>query len=420
MGSFWTKVLGKEVDPAVRKKSLKIIFLFGLVSLFGDIIYEGARSVNGQYLKTLGANAAVVGFIAGLGEFVGYAVRFFSGYFSDKSKAYWVFTFVGYGMLASVPLLALTGIWQSAAMFMVMERLGKALRSPAKDTILSRAVTPVGTGFGFALHEVMDQIGALSGPLVFTGFFILLGRGVRTVADYQQGYGFLWVPYVILMLCVFGAYCVMRDDSGLEEMPEKSRPAERLSPVFWMYSLFTFVVTLGFVSFVLVGYHFKVRGLFTDAQIPALYALAMAVDAVAAVVTGRLYDKSKYKSGLRHGGLRLLLVIPAFSLFIPVLVFSLSRQLAVLGVVIWGVVMGCHETIMKSAIADITSLAKRGTGYGVFNAAYGLAFFIGSALAGALYEHSLKFLMIVFVVIEVSAVPIFFKITSLVVRRNAV
>ena len=144
---------------ANKKKALQLILIFGLVSLFGDIIYEGARSINGPYLKTLGANAAVVGLIAGIGEFLGYAIRLLSGYFSDRTKAYWVFTFIGYALLASVPMLALAGVWQMAAFFIIIERLGKALRSPAKDTILSQAVKQVGTGFGFGLNELMDQIG---------------------------------------------------------------------------------------------------------------------------------------------------------------------------------------------------------------------------------------------------------------------
>jgi len=145
MGRFTSLQKGKRL-------AIEIIIIFGIVSLFGDIMYEGARAVNGPYLKTLGANAALVGFIAGLGEFLGYIVRLASGYFADKTKAYWAFTLVGYGFLVSVPLLSLTGVWQVAALFMVLERFGKALRAPAKDTILSTATKQVGTGFGFGLH----------------------------------------------------------------------------------------------------------------------------------------------------------------------------------------------------------------------------------------------------------------------------
>ena len=189
-----------------KRKALQLILLFGLVSLFGDIIYEGARSVNGPYLKVLGANALAVGLIAGLGEFLGYGIRLLSGYFSDKTKSYWLFTILGYGMLASVPLLALTGFWQIAAILIVMERIGKALRSPAKDTILSQATKQVGTGFGFALNEAMDQIGAIIGPLLFTFIFIGDRMKDKGLADYQTGYRLLWLPFFFLMACVLFAY----------------------------------------------------------------------------------------------------------------------------------------------------------------------------------------------------------------------
>src|SRR5208283_5555107 len=115
------------------KKSIQLLMLFGLISLFGDIVYEGARSVNGPYLKTLAMNAAMVGFITGLGEFAGYALRLLTGFYSDKTKAYWFFTFLGYGLIISIPMLSLTGVWQIAAVLMVMERVGKGIRAPAKD-----------------------------------------------------------------------------------------------------------------------------------------------------------------------------------------------------------------------------------------------------------------------------------------------
>ncbi len=170
------------------KKAVQLIVFFGIVSLFGGIVYEGARSVNGPYLKTLSANAAMVGLIAGIGEFVGYALRLISGYYADKTKAYWAFTFVGYGLLITVPLLALTGVWQIAAVLMVSERLGKAIRAPAKDTIISSAAKNIGTGKGFAIQEVLDQFGALIGPLIFAGYFALTGGGTKGAVDYRHAY----------------------------------------------------------------------------------------------------------------------------------------------------------------------------------------------------------------------------------------
>lgn len=391
-----------------KKTALKLIFLFGLVSLFGDMVYEGARSVNGPYLKTLGANAAVVGLVAGLAEFLGYAVRLAAGYFADKTKAYWWFTFLGYGLLVSVPLLALTGIWQVAVVFIIIERLGKAIRSPAKDTILSQAAKQVGTGFGFAIAEVLDQIGAISGPLIFSILFVIIGKGDRLLADYQQGYSLLWIPLVLVLLCIFFAHRAVPNPEVLENSPAKYPESDKLSKIFWIYTVFTFATTLGFANFALIGFHFKAKHVLTDAQIPLFYALAMGVDALAAMAIGKTYDIFKAKRNNQKAGLITLIAIPVFSLCIPGLVFSTKFSWVLAGVIIWGGVMGCHETIMKSAIADLTPLAKRGTGYGIFNAAYGLAIFIGSALTGLLYEYSISAVIMINIFIEIVALPVFF------------
>lgn len=391
------------------KKAFKLILLFGLVSLFGDIIYEGARSVNGPYLKTLGASAAVVGLVAGLGEFIGYAVRLFSGYFTDKMKAHWFFTFLGYGMLVAVPLMALAGVWQMAALFIIAERLGKGLRGPARDTIVSQASKGIGTGIGFGISEALDQIGALTGPLIFTGLFFFLGSGQKGLGDYQRGYGLLWMPFALLMVCVAAAYKSVPNPEELEVAltPAKKEP-DKLSRVFWIYTAFSFVATMGFVNFVLAGYHFKATGVLTDAQIPLFYAIAMGVDGAAALAIGKTYDSLQRKGSSAHGGLATLLVIPVLSIAIPFLIFSRSFAAIVISVVLWGIVMAAHETIMRSAIADLTPLKKRGTGYGIFNTAYGVAAFAGSFAMGLLYERSIATLIIAASALQVIALGIFF------------
>ncbi|MDD5691158.1 MAG: MFS transporter [Candidatus Omnitrophica bacterium] len=391
-----------------KRAAFALIFLFGLVSLFGDMVYEGARSVNGPYLKTLGANAAIVGLVAGIAEFLGYAIRLLSGYFADKTKAYWLFTFIGYGLLVSVPLLALTGIWQVAVVFIIIERLGKALRSPAKDTILSQATKQVGTGIGFAIAEVLDQIGAIVGPLIFTVLFVVLGKGNRSLLDYQHGYSLLWIPLILVMLCIVFAYRRLPNPEILETSVIKTQETDKLGKVFWIYTIFTFVTTLGFANFALIGYHFKTRHILSDAQIPLFYALAMGVDAVAALIIGKAYDIFKARRSNEKAGLITLIAIPAFSLFIPVFVFSTRFSFVLAGVIIWGIVMGAHETVMKSAIADLTPLKKRGTGYGIFNTVYGLAIFIGSAFTGLLYEYSIPAIIIISVIVELAAIPVFF------------
>ena len=399
----------KKTSNINRTKALKLIILLGIVSLFGDIVYEGARSVNGPYLEILGANAAIVGLIVGIGEFLGYGIRLISGYFSDKTKAYWFFTITGYGLLFTVPLLSLAGVWQLAALFIVSERIGKALRNPARDTILSQATKQIGTGFGFGIHEFLDQIGAIIGPLIFVVFFFLLGTSGKTISDYQTGYSFLWIPFVLLMVFVVIAYFLVKKPEELEPISTTiDKEPDKLSRTFWLYTVFSFVTTIGFVNFALIGYHLKANNLLSDAQIPLFYVIAMAVDAVIALIIGKMYDRLKTRGKNNKAGLLILIIIPLLSLFIPFFAFSMNYVFILISVIVWGVVMGSHETIMRAAIADITPLKKRGTGYGIFTTSYGLALFIGSVLVGVLYDYSLTLLITIIMVIEIIAIPFFF------------
>ena len=391
-----------------KKTAIRLILLFGLISLLGDMVYEGARGVNGPYLKTLGASAALVGLVAGIGELLGYMIRLLSGYFSDKTRAHWFFTIFGYSFLMVIPMLALTGVWQFAAIFMVLERIGKGIRSPAKDTILSQATKQVGTGFGFAIVEFMDQIGATIGPLIFTFFFMSIGPGDKSIIDYQHGYSLMWFPFVVLMMVLFAAFFMVKNPEELEKDVVKKPQPDKITRTFWLYCIFTFVTTLGFLNFAIIGYHLKANSIVTDAQIPLLYALAMAVDAVIGLVIGKMYDRLKIRFDNDHAGLLMLIILPVFTATLPLFTLSFHLGMIITGVVLWGVVMGTHETIMKAGVADITSIRKRGTGYGIFSMMYGIAIFIGSAAAGFLYDYSINLLIILMIAVELAAVPVFF------------
>ncbi|MEW6526423.1 MAG: MFS transporter [Spirochaetota bacterium] len=386
----------------IKKRAYQFIILFGIISLLGDIIYEGARSVNAQYLKELGANALWVGVVAGLGEFIGYAIRLVSGYLSDRTRAYWLFTFIGYGLLISVPLLALTGLWQVAALLMVAERLGKALRSPAKDTILSQVTAQVGRGLGFGLHEAMDQIGAIAGPLIFTAIFAY-------IVDYNLGYSIMWIPFVLLIVVLTIARVLVPHPETFETKTTQNSGPEALTTTFWLYTAFSAFAIVGFASFPVIAYHLKSQHIVADMTIPLLYAIAMGVDAVFAIVVGKLYDKK---------GLKVLLLIPVASAIVPVLAFAFNWIVVSIGIVMWGLVMAIHETIMRAAIADLTSLKKRGTGYGIFNTAYGLSAFIGASIMGWLYEHSIAYIITFAIVAECIALVLFIFIQRSMASRT--
>ncbi|MDW7670520.1 MAG: MFS transporter [Bacillota bacterium] len=365
--------------------AVTVIILFGIISMLGDVVYETARSANSQYLNLLSISAAQVGLVFGIGEFLGHALRLMAGVLSDKSGRHWPFMFLGYGMLLVVPLIGFTMNWNMLVVLILMERIGKALRSPAKDTVLSGvAEKQVGVGFAFGLQEALDQIGAFLGPLIFTAVFYFSGKS--GIAQYQAGYQLLLVPFLLLMLFLTYAYRRIKRDRLIPAAAPNGFHSERLNPVFWTYTAFTFFCTLGFVNFSTVGYHLKAKNLLSDGHITLVYSAAMMVDAATALVVGKAYDRLKIRTEKRTGGMLLLLAIPVITMLLPVLTLSHSPTLIVLGMVVFGMVMGTHETVMRSAIADITPFHKRGTGYGVFNTGYGLALFGGASLMGLLYE----------------------------------
>lgn len=368
----------------------------GVVSLFGDITYEGARSITGPYLAVLGASAGIVGLVAGFGEFIGYALRLLSGYLSDRTQQYWAVTIIGYGLLCSIPLLAFAGYWQIAALFIIMERMGKGIRTPARDTILSHATKQVGRGLGFGIHEAIDQIGAIIGPLIFSAVFIFKG-------GYREGFTILWIPAFLCVATLLVAKIKVPSPENFETSGGTTgqiiQGKGRLSKIFWLYALFGFLSVAGFVNFQIISYHFKVQSVISDVQIPIFYAIAMGMDALVALIIGKTYDNI---------GLISLITIPLLTLPIPFFAFSHSYGFAIIGALLWGTVMGIHETTMRAAIADLTPIEHRGFAYGIFNTVYGVAWLLGSTVIGLLYDFSMLCLILFVVVMEAISLIVFF------------
>jgi MFS family permease len=369
---------------------IKIILLFGLISFFGDMAYESARGNHGQYMSLLGIDIVLVGFIAGIGEFLAYAVRIVSGIITDKTRKYWPFVFAGYGLIISVPLTGLVregeNAWVFLLVFIMLERIGKALRSPAKDTVISTVAEgedKIGTGFAFGWQEALDRAGAAVGPLLFTVVFMITGRS--GLAEYATGYFLLGIPFVLLMVTVYIVYVKVKKTQIMEtrlKVVETSNEPEKLPFVFWIYCAFTFFSLIGFVTFTPIGFYLASSEVLTGAQIPALYSVAMVTNAVLAVFIGLAYDKIKKKTGNKHAGLLMLVFVPFVSALFPFLFLSGSVPFIIVGFVVYGVILATHSTIMRASIADVVSLRKRGTGYGIFNTSFGLALMIGSIIFG--------------------------------------
>lgn len=383
----------------LQKNAFLFIVLMGVVSLFSDMTYEGARSLTGPYLGLLGASAFVVGLVAGLGEFIGYALRLVSGVIADKTRSYWLLTFIGYGLnLFTVPLLALTGRWELAALLIVFERMGKAIRKPARDAMMSHAAKQVGAGFGFAVEEFLDQLGAMLGPL-FLALIISLNAGLGNLDSYRRGFAFLLIP-AILAMAVLTVSRLKYPTPQSFETAEKVTTEKKFDRKFILYLVGISLLAAGFADFPLLGFHFQKLDLISGANIPLIYTLAMGIDAVAALFFGKLYDRI---------GLKSLMLSTLFSaLFAPFAFLSRSIPLIILGIVFWGIGMGAQESIVKAVIANLISAEKRATAYGIFNSIFGLAWFLGSALMGFLYDRKIILLVIFSVLAQLVAAVFFF------------
>ncbi|HUK41387.1 MAG TPA: MFS transporter [Candidatus Acidoferrales bacterium] len=380
---------------SAKQASLKFVVLIGVVSLFADVTYEGARSITGPYLALLGASGAVVGIVAGLGEFVGYGLRLVSGYLSDRTKGYWPIIIVGYFInLLSVPLLALTHAWQSAAALMILERTGKAIRNPPRDAILSHATQEIGHGWGFGLHEALDQTGAMIGPLVVSAVLYLNG-------SYREGFAVLLVPAGLALLVLLATRFVYPNPQDLEKISSDLETKE-LSRRYWLYLGASGLIAAGYVDFPLIAYHFAKSQLAPAPDwIPILYAIAMGADALAALVLGRLFDRV---------GLPLLVGTVLVCAFFPALVFFGGFQIAMLGMILWGIGMGVQESIMRAVIADMVSADRRATAYGIFNGGFGVFWLLGSALMGVLYDRSIFALTVFSMLAQLASLPLFLLI----------
>ncbi len=373
-----------------RKSALKFIVLLGFVSLFADITYEGARSVIGSYFEILGATATAVGVFSGFGEFIGYALRLVSGYLSDKTGRYWVITIIGYAVnLLAVPLLALAGRWEFAAALIILERLGKAIRSPARDAILSHATKQIGQGWGFGIHEAMDQIGALTGPLVIALVLYLKG-------GYQHAFLTLAIPAFLALAVLVIARLNYPNPREFEPVAKKIE-AKGLPNVFWIYLVAIGLIAAGYADYPLIAYHLKKHIIVTDNWIPVFYAVAMAVDAVSALICGKFFDKI---------GMNVLIFVVLISAFFAPFVFFGGFAAALIGMAIWGIGMGAQESIMRAQVATMVTSQKRGSAYGIFNTGYGLFWFLGSALMGILYDKSIPLLVAFSVLAQLSAIPV--------------
>jgi MFS family permease len=388
-------------DQIGRASALRFIVMIGVVSLFADMTYEGARSITGPYLGLLGASAAVVGIVSGFGELAGYAIRLLSGWIGDRTQRYWAVTIAGYALnLFAVPLLALAWRWEVAAALIIAERMGRAVRSPARDAMLSHAASHTGLGWGFGLHEAMDQTGAIVGPLLVSAVLYLQ-------YGYSDAFAVLLVPAFIAMIVVVNARLLFPRPRDFDLAPPALHPGG-LRRAYWIYMIAIALVGAGYADFPLIAYHFGRTDVVSAPLIPILYAVAMASDAAASLVLGPLFD--------RRGIIVLVAGVTVAAAASP-LVFLGGATAAVLGMILWGIGMGTQESVMRAVIAGMTAPDRRATAFGILNAVFGAAWFIGSAALGILYDHSVAAVAALSLALQLLAVPLLLAVMRRQVPR---
>lgn len=396
----------------------RTVVAFGAVSLAGDMVYEGMRSIAGPFLGSLGATALVVGLITGAGEAMALILRLFSGPLADRSGRYWSLTILGYAMTAiCVPLLAVAPFVGSAGLFLaaaliLLERAGKAIRSPSKSALLARVAVSVGRGRGFAVHKALDQVGAFAGPLMVAGVIAL--AGVQWPA-----FAALAVPGAVCMLLLLTLKRHSDDARPEREAPHGDKgpggPSTRVSSVlepqalpahFYAFAVSCALGTLGLMTFGVISYHLVEAGLVATAMVPLLYAAAMATEAVAALGTGFAYDR---------WGAPILYTLPALIVTVPVLALSDTWSLVLAGVLIWGAVTGVQDSTVKALVADLVPQRRLATAYGVFAAFQGVAALAGGTLAGGLYTGHRPLLIALVAVAQVLSATLL----AVALRRRA-
>lgn len=376
----------------LAKLALRFVLIIGFVNLFADFTYEGARSVNGAFLGSLGASAAVVGFVAGFGELIGYSLRSVTGFIADKTHKYWIMAFIGYSInMLAVPALALAGNWPVAALLMIAERTGRAIRKPSMETMLSYTGRELGNGWVFGLNEALDQLGATIGPLIVGLVLFLKG-------DYRNGYAVLLFSGLVCLAILVVARLLFPNPKDMAKKEPQSLQTKGFSKGYWWYVFAGGLIAAGFADFSLIAFHFQQTHTVSLQLIPILYSVAMMCGAISALVFGRLLDRL---------GIKILIGAFFLSAFFAPFVFLGNLTFAVIGMILWGIGLGAQDSLLKAVMAGFVAINKRSTAFGIFDTGFGIFWFLGSFAMGLLYTKSIMALIIFSILLQLIALPVF-------------
>jgi hypothetical protein len=372
-------------------QAFRFVLTMGVVNLFADMTYEGGASINGPFLGTLGASAASISIIAGLGEFLGYSLRSAAGYVSDKTGRYWLITFIGYSVnLLAVPAMALAGAWPFAAGLILAERVGRAIRKPTVESMLSYTTGSLGRGWVYGVNSALDETGATVGPLLIALVLFLKG-------NYRTGYALLLISALSALAALIVARVVFPFPSRLET--GRTAQATGFTRSYWLYMLAGSCFAAGLMSFELISYHLSSTGIVTRYWIPLFLALSTGMGVIASLILGKLFD--------RIGSPIVLAAVFLSALFSP-FVFLGGFFVALFGMILWGIGYATQDTLLKAIIAGVLPEGRRNLAFGLFYLGYGGGWLVGSVTAGLLYERSLPLLIAFSVAVQLASMPVFF------------
>ncbi len=376
----------------LARSAFAFVLTMGVVNLFADMTYEGGASINGQYLGSLGASAAAVSIVAGLGECLGYALRAVAGYLADRSGKYWPITFTGYAVnLLAVPAMALAPGWQAAGALILAERVGRAFRKPTVEAMLSYSTGKHGKGWVYAVNTAMDETGAILGPLLMA---LALSRG----SDIRTSYGLLLVSSVLALVALTAARMVFPVPSRLEEAGPATATASGFTRAYWLYMAAGSCFAAGLMTFEFIAFHLSATGIVNSHALPVLLAASTACAVLASLFLGRAYD--------RVGIAAVVAGVLAAALFSP-LVFLGGFRWAVVGLLLWGVGYAVQDTLLKALIASVLPKGRRNFAFGLFYIGYGAGWLVGSVTTGLLYERSRPSVVIFAVAMQLASIPVF-------------
>jgi MFS family permease len=378
-----------------KRTAYMTLIILGIISMLGDMVYESGRGIAPDYLMFLGASAFVVGVVSGAGEFLGYGTRLISGTLSDRTRAYWVFIFAGYGLILTIPLIGLTYSIEIVVVLLLLERVGKALRSPSKDTVVSIVGKNVGSGKAFGIHEAVDQIGAIIGPLLFAAVLFF------TANNYQVAFSLLIIPFILMMIVIAYTYRkVGRKVDAEAQIQNSNQEKAKLNRGFWLFSVAVFLNTFGLipVALILFSGSLILQPLGQTWLVPILYVAVQTVDVPIALISGHLFDKVGIK----------FLVLPFILSVLPVFfVFCGGLTGIIIACITFGLVLGMQESIYRAAVCELISLGKRGTAYGVFNAILGFGTLASGLVFGFLISGAFPLFVMVLVALFLQMAAVF-------------